>query len=131
MAPLAAQDVSLLVPIAGSDNSEHEVEISRSSKFTATSSVSPRSSPAPTPPLDFALSIYTTNSDEREHEVTSSNTKQASNGLLGIVHIFPNLSDVQGNDHANPTISNLVTDTSTLPTPSPTYAPSKDKALDF
>jgi hypothetical protein len=24
-----------------------------------------------------------------------------------------------------------VTDTSTLPTPSPTYAPSKDKALDF
>jgi hypothetical protein len=130
-APSAAQDVSLLVPVADSDNNEHEVEISGSSKLTATSSVSPRSSPTPTPPLDFSLSIYTTNSDEREHEVTSSNTKQGSNGLLSIVHIFPNLGDVQGDDHANPTISNLVMATSTSPTPSPTYAPSQDKALDF
>jgi hypothetical protein len=30
-APSAAQDVSLLVPVADSDNSEHEVEISGSS----------------------------------------------------------------------------------------------------
>jgi len=53
-----------------------KLKISPSSRFTTTSSVSPMSSPTPAPPPDFVLSISTTNSNERKHEVTSSTTSK-------------------------------------------------------